>query len=76
MRGIVMDRGRRTAPSPTLSEMADHCAEQLRRLPAGSLRLVNPHRYKVSMSGGLHRLRSRLMEQVEEHLSAPAGDGI
>ena len=71
LRRLCMDNGRRPLPVPPLAELGGRCAEQLRRLRVGSLRLVNPHRYKVSMSHGLHRLRSRLMEDVEEQRSAP-----
>lgn len=65
LRSPVMVDGRRTAPSPTLDEMADRCADQLKRLPPGCLRFINPHRYKVSISGALKELRDRLMEEAE-----------
>jgi nicotinate phosphoribosyltransferase len=42
--------------------MADRCEEQLQRLPNGTLRMVNPHIYKVAISPGMHDLRNRLME--------------
>jgi nicotinate phosphoribosyltransferase len=64
VREVVMENGRITRPAPTLDAMADRCAEQLRRLPNGSLRLVNPHLYKVSISRGLHELRQELFEKV------------
>jgi nicotinate phosphoribosyltransferase len=65
VRSAVMVAGKRSCPStPTLAEMADRCAEQLARLPQGCLRLINPHRYKVSISGELNDLRIRLMEKV------------
>jgi len=41
--------------------MADYCAAQLQRLPEGSLRLVNPHRYKVGVSRRLLALRDQLV---------------
>ena len=66
LRRTVMEKGRILAPAPSLEQMADHCADQLQRLPEGSLRLANPHRYKVSMSRNLHELRSRLMENIEK----------
>jgi len=69
VRSVVMKDGRRTSPvSPTLDEMADHCNEQLKRLPAGCLRFINPHRYKVSISRNLKELRNRLMEEVLNEL--------
>jgi nicotinate phosphoribosyltransferase len=64
MRQVVMEGGRIVMESPPLEEMADRALAQLQRLPEGSLRLFNPHRYKVAMSQGLHDLRSRLMEEI------------
>jgi len=61
MRSVVMEGGEQLRPSPSLGEMADYCAAQLRRLPEGSLRLVNPHRYKVGVSRRLLALRDELV---------------
>jgi len=69
VRSIVIKEGQRTSLiSPTLDDMADHCNEQLQRLPAGCLRFINPHRYKVSISLNLKELRNRLMEEVFNEL--------
>jgi nicotinate phosphoribosyltransferase len=65
IRSVVMESGETTVPSPSLDEMADRCLEQLGRLPEGVLRLENPHIYKVSMSRGLHELRTSLIEEVQ-----------
>jgi nicotinate phosphoribosyltransferase len=65
LRQVVMANGEILAPLPSLDALADRSANQLRRLPDGSLRLTNPHRYKVAMSVGLHELRTRLMEKYE-----------
>ncbi|GFO54738.1 nicotinate phosphoribosyltransferase [Geomonas sp. Red276] len=65
VRGQVMSHGARTLPSPTLSQSADRCAEELRRLPEGCQRLVNPHIYKVSLSTGLNELRLEMMAEVQ-----------
>ena len=65
LRTVVMRGGERTSPgSPPLDELADRCADQLTKLPRGCLRFINPHRYKVSMSRGLHDLRTRLTEEL------------
>jgi len=64
LRQKVMLEGRRQHRSPSLDQLADHCAAQLRALPQGSLRLINPHRYKVSMSHGLHQLRQQLISDL------------
>jgi nicotinate phosphoribosyltransferase len=59
-RAVVMEGGLSLAPAPELTAMADYCAGQLQRLPEGSLRLVNPHRYKVGVSRRLLALRDEL----------------
>jgi nicotinate phosphoribosyltransferase len=65
VRAVVMERGRRTSPvSPTLDEMGNRCGEQLKQLPPGCLRFINPHIYKVSISRKLQGLRDRLMEEA------------
>ncbi|MCM2358905.1 MAG: nicotinate phosphoribosyltransferase [Geobacteraceae bacterium] len=65
LRSVVLADGRRSpGPTPSLDEAANRCADQLARLPQGCLRFINPHRYKVSISRGLHELRIRLMEEV------------
>ena len=65
LRSVVMQGGSRTSERlPTLDEMADHCADQLTRLPQGCLRFINPHRYKVSITGSLNSLRLELMKEV------------
>jgi nicotinate phosphoribosyltransferase len=64
IRRVVMEGGEVCVSQPTLDEMADRAADQLKRLPIGTLRLENPHIYKVSMSLGLHNLRTRLIEEV------------
>jgi nicotinate phosphoribosyltransferase len=65
LRSVVMAGGKRTAViPPTLDEMADRSEDQLKRLPPGCLRFINPHLYKVSISGRLKDLRIRLMEEA------------
>lgn len=70
IRTVVMDQGRRTAAREPLDAMAARSAEQLRKLPAGSLRFINPHRYKVSMSHGLNDLRMRLMQEISRQAAS------
>jgi len=65
----VMAGGRPLQPAASLASLADYCAAQLRRLPEGSLRLVNPHRYKVGVSARLLALRDRLQRAA----AAPSG---
>ncbi|MBN1141192.1 MAG: nicotinate phosphoribosyltransferase [Deltaproteobacteria bacterium] len=66
IRRTVMENGEVVLPLPPLTACADLCQDQLNRLPEGSLRLKNPHRYKVSMSRGIHDLRSRLIAACRE----------
>ena len=52
----------------SLDLMADRCAEQLQRLPRGTLRLANPHIYKVAISSKLLNLRNNLIKQYLDKL--------
>jgi nicotinate phosphoribosyltransferase len=54
-----------------LEVMAERCFQQLVRLPEGSLRRINPHRYKVSISRGLMQLRQQLLTEISEQLENP-----
>ena len=60
-----MDGGELIADLPDLAVSADRSARQLACLPEGTLRLHNPHIYKVSISPGLHKLREQLMAEHE-----------
>jgi nicotinate phosphoribosyltransferase len=67
MRSLVMSGGKRVpGPVENLDRMADRSATQLKALPSGCLRFINPHRYKVSISTGLNELRLRLAEEVRQ----------
>lgn len=65
LRGIVMLEGRRTSRE-NLDTMAARCRIELSRLPSGCLRLINPHRYKVSISEGLKNLRDTIINDLEK----------
>jgi nicotinate phosphoribosyltransferase len=67
---VMMEGGKRVAPAPPLAEMAERSREQISRLPQGCLRQINPHRYKVSMTAELNRLRLRLVEEALHSLPA------
>jgi nicotinate phosphoribosyltransferase len=62
IRQVVMENGRSVLPAESLEVMADRCQAQLRRLPPGTLRLINPHVFKISISSAMNRLRNELME--------------
>lgn len=66
LRSVVMDEGRRTFSPESLERMAERCRQQLAGLPQGCLRFINPHRYKVSISGELNELRNRLITRLRK----------
>ena len=57
---VVMEDGVMLNSTPALDEIADYCQEQLKCMPQGSLRLINPHRYKVGISERLLSLKTAL----------------
>ena len=69
LRSRVMEHGRRCGPAPSLASAADLSAQELKMLPDGCHRFVNPHVYKVSISAGLNELRLRLIAEVQGRFS-------
>jgi nicotinate phosphoribosyltransferase len=67
-RSVVMDAGSRTKSPEPLEVMQRRAAEQLAHLPEGSLRLLNPHVYRVSLSQGLFDVRAALIEKLEQEM--------
>jgi nicotinate phosphoribosyltransferase len=65
-RSVVMEDGEILHAAPTLDEMANYCAGQLRSLPEGCLRLINPHVYKVGVSERLLDLRDQLLKTPKD----------
>lgn len=66
IRSVVMNDGLVTDSSPSLSDMADLCQNQLRQLPEGVRRFEDVLPYGVYLSHGLHELRMRLIEEVRK----------
>lgn len=64
LRGVVMSGGVRTVPAEKIDVIAERCRSQLSALPSGCLRLINPHRYKVSISDRLKCLRGDLIDEL------------
>jgi nicotinate phosphoribosyltransferase len=64
LRSVVVERGIRKCPPSALPAIAKRAAKELRCLPEGSLRFMNPHRYKVALSPKLHELRLKLIEEA------------
>jgi nicotinate phosphoribosyltransferase len=63
LRGVVISGGKRVGHLESLDVMAQRCRRELAMLPSGCLRLINPHRYKVSVSERLKCLRDDLVEK-------------
>jgi nicotinate phosphoribosyltransferase len=53
------------APAEPLDELRARCRGDIERLDIGVRRLVNPHRYHVSASDRLHRLRADLIATTD-----------
>lgn len=66
LRRVVMENGRRTNIPETLGAMAERSRRELSLLPQGCLRFINPHRYKVSISGSLNDLRNMLINDIRK----------
>jgi nicotinate phosphoribosyltransferase len=65
IRSVVMQDGVRLSLPVPLETLQTRAREDLARLPEGSTRLLNPHVYRVSISDGLHEMRSRLIAELE-----------
>jgi nicotinate phosphoribosyltransferase len=66
IRHTVMENGTIVREESDLATLADRCASQLQFLPEGSLRLLNPHLYKVAISQRLNDLRTELLEEYRK----------
>jgi nicotinate phosphoribosyltransferase len=67
LRDVVMTDGKAVlGTSDNLNILADRTADQLQKLPQGTLRFMNPHRYKISISKGLLELRQQLVKAIQE----------
>jgi nicotinate phosphoribosyltransferase len=60
----VMAGGRRLAPDPALAAIREHCAAEVRALPAGVRRLRDPAPYPVRYSDRLLALQRALKTGV------------
>ncbi|MFP5321493.1 MAG: nicotinate phosphoribosyltransferase [Acidimicrobiia bacterium] len=61
---VVLAGGRRRHPGASLDELRARRAHDIERLDTGVQRLVNPHRYHVSLTDGLHRLQTETVERM------------
>jgi nicotinate phosphoribosyltransferase len=57
---------------PSVAELAARCRSDVDRLDVGVQRLVNPHRYHVSVTDALHRLRADLLARLDDQEASRA----
>ena len=60
----IRRNGRRAAPAPTLEAMRKRRDRDIAALDAGVLRLINPHRYHVSLTESMWRTKVSLLRQM------------
>ena len=60
--------GRRVYDTPTIEQMRRQRDEDLARLDPGVRRIINPHRYHVSLSDKLWELKHGLIETMQAPL--------
>ena len=65
IRVVVMQDGKRLTVPVSLETLQTRARDDLARLPEGSIRLLNPHVYRVSISEGLLEMRSKLIAELE-----------
>lgn len=61
---LVHDGNQLVEPA-SIDDLAGRCTTDIERLDVGVRRLVNPHRYHVSITTALRRLRHELIERAE-----------
>jgi nicotinate phosphoribosyltransferase len=66
----VLRDGRRLFEPPSIEEMRERRRRDIQRLDPGVRRLVNPHRYHVSLSGRLWDLKQELISSVGSALDS------
>jgi nicotinate phosphoribosyltransferase len=64
-RQVVVDGGQRIRAPDTLPTIQARARDELTRLPEGTLRLLNPHTYRVSLSAELQASRDDLIAALE-----------
>jgi nicotinate phosphoribosyltransferase len=64
-RQLVVQHGERARPADDLPGIQARACHELARLPEGTLRLLNPHVYRVSLSGALQTSRDELIAALQ-----------
>ncbi|MBD3334942.1 MAG: nicotinate phosphoribosyltransferase [Candidatus Eisenbacteria bacterium] len=62
-----LEDGRRATEAPAIEEMRNRREQDLKSLDAGVKRIMNPHRYHVSLTEQLWNLKQRLVASAEPH---------
>ena len=60
----LFKNGEKVYQSPSLSEIQQHCREEMDTFWDQYKRLLNPHRYKVDLSDSLWMLKNSMLQQV------------
>jgi nicotinate phosphoribosyltransferase len=60
----IFKNGKRVYISPRLGDIAKHCQEELKKLPVGIKRFLNPHVYPVGMEKNLYELKNKLVTNI------------
>jgi nicotinate phosphoribosyltransferase len=68
--GKVMEGGRRVGPMPSLAAVRAHRQHSLGSIDHTFLRFLNPHIYKVSISGGLRTMKLDFLERYRSAMHA------
>lgn len=66
VRQVMMKEGQRTTPPERLDVMRERSREELKQLPQGCRRFINPHRYKVSICANLNEQRNQLIDAIHK----------
>lgn len=66
----VVKDGERVADPQALAAIRARCLDQLGRLDTTHRRLLNPHRYKVSLSPGLAALKEKMLREMTGEMPA------
>ena len=69
-----MDRGKRCHERTPLPDLQARCTGSLERFDETYKRIINPHIYKVSLSGRLAELKERMIEDMKDARKS-GGDG-
>ena len=64
----VMEKGRRTVPSPSLEEIRERFNRDFQQLDDHYKRIYNPPRYPVTFSARLQRLTNRVQAQLLDNI--------